>query len=156
MDFFHAQRTTLPDNFGSEIDFVMWRTNTRAELHDHVRGIGSEVINHLPDRVRDDAELGAFASGMHETDRGRFWIDNVNCAAVSDVNTRCDTALVGNDAVAAGEFAAHRATAATIYNCDFVPVNLFSSEQRPVSNTDCIANFAMGGAEPRQDFSFIV
>ena len=34
VNFFHAERPTLPDNFRREIDFVMRRTNTGAELHD--------------------------------------------------------------------------------------------------------------------------
>ena len=88
MNFFYAKRATLPDNFRGEIDFVMWRANAGAELHDHVRGIGAEAINHLRNCVRNDAELGAFASGMNQTDSRRFWIDNVNRAAVGDVNAR--------------------------------------------------------------------
>ena len=39
VNFFHAKRAALPDNFRCEIDFVMRRANTGAELHDDVRGI---------------------------------------------------------------------------------------------------------------------
>ena len=104
VDFFHPKRATLLDNFGRKIDFVMRRTNTRAQLHDHVRGIRSEVINHSRNRVAGDTELSAFASGMHETDSRRFWIDNVNGATVGDVNAQRGPALIGDDAVAAGKF----------------------------------------------------
>ena len=92
--------------------------------------------------------LGAFASGMRKTDRRRFWIDNVNCAAVGDVNPQRDATLIGDDAVAAGEFAAHRAAATTIDNCDFVAVNLFGGKERPIADADCVADFAMRGIEP--------
>ena len=102
----NTERATLPDDFGGEIDFVVRRANTRAELHDHVRWIGAEAINHLPDRVGDDTKLGAFATGMHKTDGRRFWIDNVNRATVCDVNAQRDTALIGDNAVAAREFLA--------------------------------------------------
>src|SRR5207245_896819 len=139
---------TLSDDFGGEIDFVMRRANTGAEFHDHVRGLGAEAIDHLPDCVRDDTELGAFAAGMYETDRRRFWIDNVNSATVGNVNAQGNAALIGDNAVAAGEFAAHRAAATGIDNRDFVPVNLFGGEKRPIADADCIANFAMGGVEP--------
>src|SRR5438477_12473413 len=84
--------------------------DARTELHDHVRRIGAEAIHHLPDRICDDAKLGTFAPGMHQTDSGRFWIDNVNSAAIGDVNTQHDPVLIGDDAVAAGELAAPEST----------------------------------------------
>src|SRR5437588_8862602 len=84
----------------------MRRTDAGTELHDHVRGIRPEPINHLPDRVRNDAELGAFAPGMHQTDRRCFRIDDVKSAAVGDVNAERDAALIGDDAIAAGELVA--------------------------------------------------
>ena len=71
------------------------------------RGIGAEAFNHLSDRVCDDAKLGAFASGMHKANRRRFWIYDVNCATVRDVNAERDAALIGDNAIARGEFAAH-------------------------------------------------
>ena len=62
VDLLNAQRTTLPDDFGSEIDFIVRRANAGTELHDHLRRIGSEAINHFVNGIGDDAELGAFAS----------------------------------------------------------------------------------------------
>ena len=106
VDLLNAERTTLPDDFGGEIDFVVRRANAGTELHDHVRGIGAEAINHLSDRVCDDAELGAFAPGMHKADRRRFRIYDVNRATVGDVNAERDTALIRDNAVARGKFAA--------------------------------------------------
>src|SRR5213594_2950998 len=60
MDLFDAERAALPDNFSREVDFVVRRTNSGTELHDHVRGTGAEAINHFVNGVGDDAELGAF------------------------------------------------------------------------------------------------
>src|SRR6476646_10380726 len=143
VDVLNAERPALPDDFGGEIDFVVRRANAGAELHDHVRGIGAEAFNHLSDRVCDDAKLGSFASGMHKANRRRFWIYDVNCAAVSDVNAERDAALIGDDSIARGEFAAWRGrrSAASavgaerrpylIDNCNFISVDLFGGEQRP-------------------------
>ena len=105
VDFMNTERAALPDDISSEIDFVVRRANAWAELHDYLLGIGAEAIDHLLDRVRDDAELGAFASGMHKADRRRSRIYDVNCATICDVNAERDTALIGDDAVAAGKFA---------------------------------------------------
>ena len=102
----NAHHATLPDDFGGEIDLVVGWANTGTELHDHVRGIGAEAFNHLSDRVCDDAKLGAFAAGMHKANRRRFWIYNVDRATVCDVNAERDTALIGDNAIARGEFAA--------------------------------------------------
>ena len=126
----------------------MRRADARTELNDHVRGIRPEAINHLPDRVRNDAELGAFAPGMHQTDGRCFRIDDVKSAAVGDINAERDAALIRDDAIAAGEFAAHRAAATAIDNRDFVSVNLLRGEQWPVAYANCVANFAMRGFKP--------
>lgn len=156
VDFFNAERATLTDDFGGEIDFVVRRANARTELHDHLHGIGAEAINHLSDRVRDDAELGAFASGMHKADRRRFRIDDVTRATVGDVNAERDAVLIRDNAVARGEFAAHRAAATAIDNGDVVSVDLFCSKERPIADPDRVANFTMRGVEPLQHFAFIV
>ena len=156
VDVLNAERATLPDDFRSEIDLVVGWANTGTELNDHIRGIGAEAVNHLPDRVCDDAKLGAFASGMHKASRRCFWIYNVNCATVCDVNAKRDTALIGDNAIAAGEFAAHRAAATTINHGDVVSVDLFGGEQRPIAKAGRVANFAMCGVEPLQHFGFIV
>ena len=157
MNFLHAKRATLSDNLGCEIDLVMWRANAGAELNDHVRGIGAEAINHLFDCVGNDAELGAFATGMNQTDSRRFWIDKVNRAAVGDVNAEHDSLLIGDDAIAAGEkFVIAADTACSIDNCDFISMNLLGGEYGPIADADCIPNFPVRRIEPLQHFDFIM
>src|SRR5258705_9768365 len=161
VDVLNAERATLPADFGGKIDLVMGWANTRAELHNHARGIGAEAFNHLFDPVCDDAKLGAFASRMHKANRRRFWIYDVNCATVSDVNAERDAALIGDNAIARGEFATINSTEdsgrySAFDNGDFVSVDLFGGEQRPIPKTGCVANFAMCGVEPLQHFGFIV
>jgi hypothetical protein len=43
---------------------------------------------------------------MHKANRRGFWVYDVNCATVSDVNAERDAALIGDDAIARGKFAA--------------------------------------------------
>ena len=156
MDLFYAYGPALADDFGGEIDLVVRWANTRAELYNHVRGIRAEAFNHLSDRVCNDAKLGAFAAGMHKANRGRFWIDDVNCATIGDVNAERDAALIGDNAIARGEFAAHRAAATAVDYSDVASVDLFGGEQRPTAKAGCVANFLMCGVEPLQNFGFIV
>ena len=106
VDLLNAQRTTLPDDFGSEIDFIVRRANAGTKLHDHVGGIGAEAIDHLVNSVGDDAEFGAFAPRMHKADGRRCRIYDVNRATVGDVNAERDTAFISDNAVARGKFAA--------------------------------------------------
>src|SRR5215475_9155848 len=124
VDVLNSKCTALPDNFRSEIDFVVRRTNTRAKLHDHVRGIGAEAFSHFSNRVCDNPKLGASPSGVHEPDGGCLWIHDVNSATVSDVNAKCDAALIRDDTIARWEFTAHRAAATAIDDCYFVSMDL--------------------------------
>jgi hypothetical protein len=156
VNFSYSECATLADNVGGEIDFEMGRANAGAELDDHVRGIGTEAINHFPDCIRDNSELGAFAPGMNQTDRWRLWIDNVNRAAVGNVNAQCDTPLICDEAVAAAKFTAHRTVATAIDHCDLISVSLFGGEQRPIADADRVADFAMRGLEPLQHLGFIM
>lgn len=103
---FNTERAALPDDFGSEINFVVGWANAGTQLHDYLRRIRAEVFSHLSDRVGDDAELGSFASGMDQPNRRCFWIYHVNRATICDINAEGDTVLIGDDAIARGEFAA--------------------------------------------------
>jgi hypothetical protein len=161
VDLANTERQALLDDFGSEIDFVMRRANARAELYDQVRGIGAKVFNHLFDCVCHDAELGAFASGMHEANRGHFWIDNVNSATICDVNAQRDAGLIGDDGVATGKFATINSAGdsghySVVDDCDFVSVDLLGGEQRPVAKAGCVANFVMRCIEALQHIGFIM
>jgi hypothetical protein len=147
MDLFDVERAALPDNFNGEIDFVVRRTNAGTQLHDHICGIGTEAISHFQNGVRDDAELGTFASGVHKANRGGFGVDEINCATVGDVNAEGDAPLIRDNAVARGKFEAHKAAAAAIDNGNVVFVDLLSGEQRPIADTDYVANLTMRNVE---------
>ena len=91
---------------------------------------------------------------MNEPNRGRLWIDNVDSAAVGDINAERDPALICNKPVATGEFLVRRDAALwhpvgaarrpyLIDNCNLVSVNLLGGEQRPIAHADCATNFTM-------------
>ncbi len=62
MNFIQACRATLLHNFRREIDLVMRRANTRAELRDDIRSACGEPIRHHADRPWHNAELRPFSS----------------------------------------------------------------------------------------------
>src|SRR5947208_10535466 len=104
---------------------------------------------------------------MHKADGRRCQIYDVNGATVGNVNAERDTAFIRDDAVARGKFAAWqgRLSAASAVGAerrpyldhgDFVSVNLFRGKQRPIADTDCVANLSMGGVEPLQDLGLVV
>ena len=82
---------------------------------------------------------------MHEANSERDWIDKVNRAAIGHVNPERDFALIGDEAVATGEFFTR--CLCKIDNRDLVAVNLFGGEQWPVSHSERAANFKMRGIE---------
>ena len=134
--------------------------NTGAELHDQLRRIGAEAFNHLSDRVCHDAKLGAFASGVHKANCRCIWIDDVDCATVCDVNAERDTALIGDNAIARGEFAAttplRPRTLQPIDYCDFVTVDLFGGEQRPIPKPVALRISRCAASSRSKHFGFIV
>ena len=101
---------------------------------------------------------------MDQTNGGRGWIDNVNGTAIGDVNAERDSALIGNETVATGEFFVGRRheidpsslSFGVAGNRNFVPVDLFGGEQGPVCHSDFAANFKMRGIETAQRFGFVV
>src|SRR5437879_11650015 len=103
VNFIHALRAALLDDFRTKIDFVMRRTNAGTELHDQVGRLRSEACTHLRDRIRNDAQLGPFAAGMNKTDGRRFRIDNINRATIGDMNAEQNSPLVRDDSVVTSE-----------------------------------------------------
>src|SRR5438477_10554861 len=61
----HTRAAKLPNDLGCEIDLVMRRPNTGAELRDNIRSLGTELLVHLSNRGCDDPALRAFAPRMN-------------------------------------------------------------------------------------------
>src|SRR5262249_26769166 len=143
VDVLYTERAALLADFGGKIDLVVRRANAGAELHDHVRRAGGEAFSHLPDRRCDNAKLGAFAPGVHKPNGRYFWIDDVNSATVSDVNTQSDAAFIGDNTIAPGEFAAINSAGdsgrySAINGSDFISMDLLRGEQRPTAKAACL------------------
>jgi len=143
----NACGSTLANNFGREIDFVMRRTYARAELHDKVGRIRSEMRFHLRDGIRDHAEFRASFSRVHEANRRFFSVDNVNRAAVGHVNTKRDFSLLCDEAIATAELLI--GSPRYIDNRNLAAVNLRGSHDREIGHADCTANFAMRRVQAR-------
>ena len=154
VNFVHALGAALFDDFRAEIDFVMWRTNAGAQLHNQVERLRSEARAHLRNRIRDDAQLGPFAAGMNETDGRRFSIDNINRATIGDMNAEQNFPPVGDDSIATGELSARFKR--SIDNRNFVSVNLFRGQQGPTFHPKFASNVSMRGFESSQCFGFIM
>jgi hypothetical protein len=81
-------------------------------------------------------------------------IDDVNRAAISDVNSETNSALIRNQSVAILEtiiFLSH-----CPHDLDMFPVDLLRSHKRDPSETMFAADFPMDVVKPRQRFRFIV
>ncbi len=91
---------------------------------------------------------------MNEPDRGRIWIDKINCATVGDMNAERDPSLICDETIAPGEMFARLDR--SIDNCNLVPVNLLSREQRPIADADCATNFAMSCIKSPECFGFVM
>src|SRR5437870_8880279 len=130
MNLRHACGAALLDNFCSKVDFVMWWTNTRTELHDQPRRVRSKMFSHLLNCLRSNRKLGSFFPRMNQTNRRRFWIRKVNCATIGYVNAERDLLLVCDQSVTTREFfvGGH----GMIDNRDFVAVNLSCGQKRQI------------------------
>src|ERR1700741_5343200 len=93
---------------------------------------------------------------MNQTDSRCFWIDQVNRAAVGDINAQHHPTLIGNKSVAGGEFTGSRAMTTAIDNCDLVPMNLLGRKYGPIDDAYSIPNFPVRCIKPLQHFDFIM
>jgi hypothetical protein len=91
---------------------------------------------------------------VDESDRRRFWIDNVNRAAIGDVNPENNLLLVGDQPIASGEHVI--GVNRMIDNRDFIAVDLLCSEQRPISDSDLATKLAMSRIQSPKGLGFVV
>src|SRR2546428_10499 len=91
---------------------------------------------------------------MHETDCGRFWVDNINRATISDVNAEGEPGLICNNPVAACKLFV--GCNWSIDDSNLVAMNLFIRQQRPICDADVAPDFVMNSLEPPQHFSLII
>jgi hypothetical protein len=83
---------------------------------------------------------------MRQTNRWSLWIDNVNCAAIGDVDTEHNASLVRDDSIATDKFFVR--LNCVIDNRDFVRVNLLDGYERPIRETDLVSKPSMFNVQP--------
>src|SRR5207302_9696596 len=89
-----------------------------------------------------------------EANRRRFWIDNINGAAIGHMNTKCDLFLTRNDSVATREFFV--AGQRLIDDRDIVVVDLLCGKQRPIPHPNFSTHFTMNSIEALQCLRFVM
>ena len=144
----------MPGDVRSEIDFVMRRSNTRAQLDDQVGWTRTELISHRFDRVWNHAEFGAFFAGMNETDRATNRIDEINRTAIGNVNAETDPPLISDDPIAIRETFVRRDR--HIHDGDLFPMDLLRGDERGRAELMFGANFSMNTVEPCEGFGLVV
>ena len=84
---------------------------------------------------------------MHQADRGRFWIDDINRAAIRDVNAKQHSALIGDERIACREMSVRFNR--FIHDCYFIAVNLLGDQQRPIAESTSMTNLPVCPLKPR-------
>src|ERR1043166_9576669 len=91
---------------------------------------------------------------MREADRRRFRIDNVNGAAIGNMNAERNLTLVCDDRVAAGNRPVRLNR--LIHDGDLVRVNLLDGHQRPVAETGLAPETPVFSVQALQGFGLIL
>ncbi len=153
-DRIDPQIAALPNDVGCEIDFIVRWPNTRAELNNEIGWTRTELSRHRFDCVWDDAEFRSFLAGMDETDRATNRIDEINRAAIGDVNAQTKSRLVRNDSVAICETFVRRER--DIHDGNLFPVDLLCGNERRRAKFFFSANLSVNRVEPGQSLGFVV
>ena len=125
----HAGISTLPNNLGSEIDFVMWRSNARTELGDEdPKASIRNVVCIAAIGFGRNRRRGSFLAGVHQPDAVSNWIEKIHRATIGDVNSKRDAALIRNQAITFGEtlFGLH----GRVDHCDAIAMHLLCGKER--------------------------
>jgi hypothetical protein len=91
---------------------------------------------------------------MHQPDAVLDWINQIDRAAIGDIDAETNVPLVGNYSVAIREAAIVRGC--VIYDSDAIAVNLLGGDERVVHKADCASNFPMNFIESREHLRFVV
>jgi hypothetical protein len=94
---------TLPDDLCGKINLVMRWSNTGTQLHNQITRLNSKTLPHRFDRALNDSYRRALFAGMNQPSRAGISVDQVNCAAISYVNSNADIALIGDQPIATFE-----------------------------------------------------
>lgn len=112
------------------------------------------MFGHRSDGVRNDTELGAFFSRMHQTDRIAHGVHEINSAAIRDVNSEANAALICDQAIAAVK--TFVLAGRPIDNTNALSVHLLRGNERRAAESMSPPDFPMNAVQPSERFHFIV
>jgi hypothetical protein len=154
MNASHAFAATLRRHFRGEIDFIMRRSNTRAQLNDDITRLGAKPLRHLVQRAPGDVQFRPFAPRVNQRNRRSRWIDHINRAAIGHMNPEEKTSLIRNQAIATGELLVGRFR--SINGHDVVSMHLLRGQQRPVACSQRLSDPPVRGVEARERLRLVL
>lgn len=149
-----AEVTALPHNLAGEIRFIMRRTNAWTELHNDIRGARTKMFRHRADGVGDDTKLRPFFSGMHQTNRIAYGIDDENGATISNINAEANAALICDQPIKTVE--TFVPCGRRMDNTDALSVHLLRGNERRAAKSMFLSDFPMNAVQPSERFHFIM
>ena len=116
--------------------------------------ISPEPFLQLRDGVGRNALLRSFLTGMDKAKAAPHRIDQIDSAAIGNINSEANVGLIAEETIAAGK-AAVRAHS-PIDHRQSMAVHLFCRKEFAICQAKHGAHFSMHGIEPRQRFRFVV
>jgi hypothetical protein len=144
----------LPHNRSGEIYFIMRRPNARTELHHEIGGARTKVFAHRSNAVGNDTKLRPFFPGMHQSNRLAGGIDEEYGAAVRDINTEANAALIRDQAITAVDTSV--ACGRLIDYTDALSVDLLRGDEGRATKSMLLSDCSMNTVQPCERFRFIL
>lgn len=111
------------------------------------------MLVHRGNRARDDAQLGSFLAGMNKAETTAHRIDQINGAAIGDVDSKANVRLIGDQPIAFAE--AKIFVERMIGYGNSVSVNLFCGEKGKIIESKRSAHLRMHAIEPIERLGFV-
>ena len=150
----NAESTALPHNLRSEIDLIVRRPNAGAELDNQIGSARTKVLRHRFNGIRDDTKLRPLLPRMHQANRIAHRIDQINRAAIGDVDAKANAALICDEAIAT--FKTFVPGDAGIDNSNSISVNLLCGSKRHGGEPMPAEDLPMNAIQPRERFRLVV
>ena len=113
----------LANNFRSEIDIAVWRTNTRTKHPHHIPRAGPVKLRHLPQPLFQNPKLGSLSPGMQQSDRTRPLIRQIDRTTVGHIDPQHLTRLCRYQSIDVRHFC----RASTTHFYDGISMDLFGT-----------------------------
>ena len=104
--------------------------------------------------MRYDTELRSFFPRMHQADRSADWVREINCAAIGDINTEANAALICNQAITTVE--TFVLCGRLVDNTNALSVDLLRGNERRAAEPMSLPDFPVNTVQPSERFRFVV